>query len=93
MSAKSNTQRSTAYRTRRAEQGLTEVKKIYARPDDHAAIKYYASLLTSAHVDIADPIIRENGDVRANDKARLDALAETIKSMGGDPSLNFAIRK
>lgn len=38
--------RQDAYRARKAEAGLTEVRGVWARPDDHAKIKQYADSMT-----------------------------------------------
>lgn len=40
--AKTSAERQEALRLRRAQEGLTEVRGLYARPDDHAKIKALA---------------------------------------------------
>lgn len=45
MTAKSTAQRQQALRQRRLEQGMTEVRGIYAKPEHHALIKAYAKKL------------------------------------------------
>lgn len=46
MSAKTSTERQNAFRKRRAENGLQEVRGAWAHPDDHAAVKALAAKLT-----------------------------------------------
>jgi len=48
MTAKTITERVRALRERRAQDGLTEVRGIFARPEDHARIKAYARKLNGA---------------------------------------------
>jgi hypothetical protein len=48
MTAKSTSERQQALRERRATLGLSEVRGIYARPEDHARIKAYAAKLRRA---------------------------------------------
>lgn len=45
MTAKTTAQRQQALRQRRLEQGMTEVRGIYAKPKHHALIKAYAKKL------------------------------------------------
>ena len=46
--AKTNAQRQAEFRARKAaEQNATEVRGIYAKPDDHAKIKEYAKKLAA----------------------------------------------
>lgn len=45
MTAQTPAQRQEALRARRAMLGMTEVRGIYASPEDHAAIKAYAATL------------------------------------------------
>lgn len=42
---KTNAEIQKAYRDRRRKAGLTEVRNIYARPQDHKRIKEYAARL------------------------------------------------
>lgn len=51
MTAKSTAQRQQALRQRRQEQGMTEVRGIYAKPEHHAAIKAYAKRLARQDAD------------------------------------------
>ena len=46
--AKTLAQRQAALRERRADEGLTEVRGLYARPADHAKIKAFAKSLQAA---------------------------------------------
>ena len=46
MTAATTAERQRAYKARQQEAGLTEVRGIYARPEDHAAIKEYAVKLS-----------------------------------------------
>jgi len=45
MIAKTNAERQRQYRDRKAQEGETEVRGIYAHPDDHQAVKAYAEKL------------------------------------------------
>ncbi len=45
--AKTVAQRQADLRLRRAEEGLTEVRGVYAKPKDHAKIKAFAKSLLS----------------------------------------------
>lgn len=48
----SNAARQDGFRQRQAQKGLTEVRGVYARPEDHAGIKAYAKgLLPAANPD------------------------------------------
>lgn len=51
MAAKSNRERQESLRKRRLEQGMTEVRGIYAKPEHHAAIKAYAKRLARQDAD------------------------------------------
>ena len=42
---KTTAQRQAALRKRRADQGLTEVRNLFAKPEDHAKIKVFANFL------------------------------------------------
>ena len=42
MSVKTTTERQADHRRRKKEQGLTEVRGIWARPESHGAIKAFA---------------------------------------------------
>lgn len=50
MTDRTAAQRQEALRARRLMLGLTEVRGIYAAPDDHAAIKKYAAKLQKARL-------------------------------------------
>ncbi len=43
--AKTNAERQRQYRDRKAQEGETEVRSIYAHPDDHQAIRAHAEKL------------------------------------------------
>ena len=45
MTAKTNAQKQADLRARRLAEGMTEVRGIYAKPEDHAKIKAYAKKL------------------------------------------------
>ena len=45
MTAKTNAERQRQYRDRKAQEGETEIRGIYAHPDDHQAVKAYAERL------------------------------------------------
>jgi hypothetical protein len=47
--ALSNKEKQEAYRQRRAEEGLQEVRGIFLRPDLHAELKEYARKLAKKH--------------------------------------------
>lgn len=47
MSSKTTADRQRELRARRLSEGLTEVRGIYAKPDDHAKIKAYAKKLAA----------------------------------------------
>jgi hypothetical protein len=46
MTGKTTAERQQAFRARRASDGQTEVRGVFAHPDDHAAIKAYAAKVT-----------------------------------------------
>ena len=48
MTAKTNTERQRAYRADLKRQGLTEVRGIFAKPEQHKAIKESAKALAQA---------------------------------------------
>ena len=47
MTAKTNAQKQADLRDRRLAEGKTEVRGIYARPEEHAKIKEYAKKLAA----------------------------------------------
>lgn len=47
---KTSTERAADRKRRMAEQGLKEIRNLWAHPDDHAAIKAHAARLTSARL-------------------------------------------
>lgn len=50
MTAKTLAQRQAELRQRRAEEGLTEVRGLYAKPEHHAKIKAFAKALQKKQV-------------------------------------------
>lgn len=53
MTAKTIAQRQADLRQRRADEGLTEVRGVYAKPEHHAKIKAFAKTLQKKNVSTA----------------------------------------